>query len=56
MTEAELDGLSLPTEAKLAYDMGRNAVVLFASEWSANYFLQTNPRVPLSNTSPTASV
>jgi peptide chain release factor 3 len=52
MTEPGLDALSLPTGAKLAYDMGRNAVVLFANEWSANYFAQTNPRVPLARASP----
>jgi peptide subunit release factor RF-3 len=52
MTESGLDAISLPTGAKLAYDMGRNAVVLFANEWSANYFSQTNPRVPLALASP----
>ena len=52
MTEPGLDALSLPTGAKLAYDMGRNAVVLFANEWSADYFSQTNPRVPLARASP----
>ena len=52
MTESALDAISLPTGAKLAYDMGRNAVVLFANEWSANYFSQTNPRIPLARASP----
>jgi peptide chain release factor 3 len=47
--EEELDTLSLPTGARLAYDMGKNPVVLFANEWSANYFPQTNPKVPLSS-------
>jgi peptide chain release factor 3 len=52
ITESDLDAISLPTGAKLAYDMGQNAVVLFANEWSANYFSQTNPRVPLALASP----
>ena len=47
MTEAELDALSLPSGARLAYDMGQHPVVLFANEWSANYFGQTNPKAPL---------
>ena len=46
--EADLDTISLPTDARLAYDMGKNPVVLFNNEWSANYFTATNPRVPLS--------
>jgi peptide chain release factor 3 len=48
MKEDDLDAISLPTGAQLAYDMGKNSVALFANEWSANYFAQTNPRVPLS--------
>jgi peptide chain release factor 3 len=53
LTEADLDALSLPTGAEIAYDMGRNAMVLFANDWSANYFVQTNPNVPLSALAPT---
>ncbi|HXG49067.1 MAG TPA: peptide chain release factor 3 [Methylomirabilota bacterium] len=48
ITEEALDGLSLPTGARLAYDVGRNPVVLFPNEWSANYFGETNKNVPLS--------
>jgi peptide chain release factor 3 len=48
MTEDELDALSLPTGAKLAYDIGKNPVVLFQNEWSANYFGETNRNTPLS--------
>jgi peptide chain release factor 3 len=47
-TEPELDALSLPTGAQIAYDVHQNAVLLFANEWSANYFSQTNPKVALS--------
>jgi len=46
--EHELEALALPTDAKLAYDMGRNPVVLFPNEWSANYFGETNRSAPLS--------
>ena len=46
--EDDLDGLSLPSGARLAYDVGRNPVVLFENEWSANYFCQTNSNCPLS--------
>jgi peptide subunit release factor RF-3 len=48
-TEPDLDALSLPNGARLAYDMGQNPVVLSANEWSANYFSQTNPKAALSS-------
>jgi peptide chain release factor 3 len=48
LKEPELDALSLPTGARIAFDMGQNPVILFENEWSANYFVQTNPKVPLS--------
>ncbi|HET7624195.1 MAG TPA: peptide chain release factor 3 [Verrucomicrobiae bacterium] len=48
MKEDELDALSLPTGAKIAYDIGKNPVVLFENEWSANYFGETNKNVSLS--------
>ncbi len=48
MKEDELDALSLPTGARIAYDVGKNSVVLFPNEWSAEYFTKTNERVPLS--------
>ena len=46
--EEELDILSLPTGARLAYDLGKNPVILFQNEWSANYFNETNKNTPLS--------
>jgi len=49
ITEEELDALSLPTGSRLAYDIGNNPVILFANEWAADYFPQTNPGVPLSS-------
>jgi len=48
MKEDELDALSLPTGARLAYDVGKNPVILFQNEWSANYFGETNRNTPLS--------
>jgi peptide chain release factor 3 len=48
MKEDELDALSLPTGARLAHDVGNNPVVLFANDWSANYFGETNRNCPLS--------
>ena len=48
ITEDALDALSLPTGAKLAYDLGKNPVILFQNEWSANYFHETNKNTPLS--------
>jgi len=47
--EDALDGLSLPTGARIAYDLGKNPVVLFQNDWSANYFGETNKAVPLSS-------
>ncbi|HZV33616.1 MAG TPA: peptide chain release factor 3 [Verrucomicrobiae bacterium] len=49
MKEDELDAMQLPTGAKIAFDSDQKPVVLFTNDWSANYFMQTNPRVPLSN-------
>jgi len=48
MKEDDLDALSLPTGCRVAYDVGKNPVVLFPNEWSADYFAKTNERVPLS--------
>ncbi len=48
LKEDDLDALSLPTGSRVAYDLGKNPVVLFPNEWSADYFTKTNERVPLS--------
>ena len=48
ITEEQLDALTLPSGAKLAYDIGNNPVVLFQNEWSANYFGETNKGIELS--------
>ena len=47
--EDDLDALSLPTGAKLAYDIGKNPVILFQNEWSANYFGETNKGIALTS-------
>jgi peptide chain release factor 3 len=49
MKEDDLDALSLPTGSRVAYDVGKNPVVLFPNEWAADYFTKTNERVPLSS-------
>jgi peptide chain release factor 3 len=46
--EEDLDALSLPTGARIAYDIGKNPVILFQNEWSANYFGETNKSAKLS--------
>lgn len=43
----DLDALSLPTGSRIAYDIDKNPVALFPTEWSLNYFAQNNPSVPL---------
>jgi peptide chain release factor 3 len=48
LSEEALDALVLPTGSRIAYDMAGHAVVLFPTEWSANYFPETNPKVTLS--------
>jgi peptide chain release factor 3 len=52
MKEDDLDAMQLPTGTKVAFDTDQKPVALFTNDWSANYFMQTNPRVPLSNLPP----
>ena len=47
VTADTLDALTLPTGARLAYDIGKNPVVLFQNDWSANYFSETNKGIAL---------
>jgi len=47
--EEDLDALTLPTGARMAYDIGKNPVLLFQNEWSANYFGETNKHAALSS-------
>jgi len=46
--DPELDALSLPTGTRIAFDMGQQPVILFPTEWSANYFQESNPKATLS--------
>ena len=52
LKDADLDAIVLPTGSRIAYDMDSMAVVLFANDWSANYFAETNKRFPLTNLPP----
>jgi peptide chain release factor 3 len=52
LDDAALDRLSLPTGSQIAYDIAQHPVVLFPTEWAANYFVQTNPKTPLSSLPP----
>lgn len=52
MKEDDLDALQLPTGSKIAFDSDQKPVILFSNDWSANYFEQTNSKVPLSNLPP----
>ena len=47
-------GLGLPTGARLAFDTDENPVVLFANDWSVNYFREINPKIPLEKLPPAA--
>ena len=53
-TSAEtLDGLSLPTGGRFAFDADQQPVALFPSDWAMNYFAQNHPELPLSDLPPT---
>ena len=52
ITEAQLDGLSLPTGTKVAYDRHEHAVALFDSDWASSYFEETNAGIKLSTLPP----
>jgi peptide chain release factor 3 len=52
LKEDELDALVLPSGARICYDSDNHPAVLFSSEWSANYFAETNPKVPLRSLPP----
>ena len=46
--DEDLERLQLPTGARLAFDNQGKPVALFANDWSANYFVDTNPKVTIS--------
>jgi peptide chain release factor 3 len=47
-TEEDLNQLQLPSGSRLAFDSDGRPVALFPNEWSANYFMETNPKVSIS--------
>ena len=51
-TPEALDALSLPTGGRFAFDIDGNAVALFPTEWSMNYFAQNHPAIPLAPLAP----
>jgi peptide chain release factor 3 len=54
--EEDLDAIQLPTGSRIAQDTDDNPVVLFANEWSMNYFGQTNPKMELLTLPPSCAL
>ncbi len=52
MAEEEIEKLSLPSGSKLVYDSDENLAVMFSTDWSANYFTETNKGVELADKAP----
>jgi peptide chain release factor 3 len=48
LSEEDLERLQLPTGARIAFDNQGKPVALFPTEWSANYFIETNPKITVS--------
>ncbi len=46
--EADVPSIQLPTGCRIAWDVDDQAVVLFPTEWTINYFTETNKGVRLS--------
>ncbi len=44
----EIDPGQLPTGARLAFDSAGQPVILFAEQWSCDFFAQRNPKIALS--------
>ncbi len=51
-TDEESEKLSLPSGSKLVYDSDGNLAVMFSTDWSSNYFMETNKGVELANKAP----
>src|SRR5205814_3083316 len=56
MHPALIDGLQLPTGSRIALDTDGHEVVLFATDWAADYFMQINPKVVLAKLAPARSL
>jgi peptide chain release factor 3 len=52
--EADVEQLTVPTGAKVAWDSDDQPVLLLGDEWAVNYFEQTNKGVELSKLPPSA--
>lgn len=52
MTEEQVERLQLPTGSRMATDSDGNTVLLFANDWSAAYFQQTNPKIEIAKLAP----
>ncbi|MBM3845527.1 MAG: peptide chain release factor 3 [Verrucomicrobia bacterium] len=50
--EEVLDALQLPTGAQIAIDQEGHPLILFTNDWSAGYFAQNHPNIPLSSLPP----
>ncbi|MGV3774247.1 MAG: peptide chain release factor 3 [Verrucomicrobiales bacterium] len=50
--EEDLDKIQLPTGSRFAFDVDGKPVALFPNEWSANYFMETNPKIQVSHLPP----
>lgn len=46
--EADVESIQLPTGSRVAWDLQGQAVVLFPTEWTINYFTETNKGIRLS--------
>jgi peptide chain release factor 3 len=46
--DEDLEKLQLPTGGRFAYDSQQRPVALFANDWSANYFIETNKGITVS--------
>ena len=47
MGSEQIEGLQLPTGSRIALDIDGHEVILFPTDWAADYFMQTNPKVVL---------
>jgi hypothetical protein len=56
MPPSEVDALQLPTGSRIALDSEGNEVLLFATDWAADYFAQINPKVTLARLAPPRSL
>ena len=48
----QIEALQLPTGSRIALDSDGHEVILFPTDWAADYFMQTNPKVALAKLPP----